>query len=52
MRKQPAKRNPMAQAVRTPRFRVRVVRDRKKYSRKEKHKGRGDAAHSYDMLVI
>jgi stalled ribosome alternative rescue factor ArfA len=32
------RRNPVARAVRTPTFRPRVVRDKKKYNRKEKHR--------------
>ena len=33
------KRNPHARILRSPLFRMRVVRDKKKYTRKEKHKG-------------
>lgn len=32
------KRNPIAKALRTPTFKMQVVRDRTKYTRKEKHK--------------
>ena len=32
-------RNPIAKALRTPRFKPQVLRDKSKYSRKLKHKG-------------
>jgi hypothetical protein len=32
------KRNPLAKELRTPKYRPRVVRDRKTYTRKTKHK--------------
>ena len=41
-KKLPSKRNPVARELFTPKFRPRVVRDKKKYTRKQKHKSKED----------
>lgn len=45
------RRNPAAEAVRTPRYRLRVVKSKKLYARKPKHRG-GQAEHRRAPVAV
>ena len=38
----PVIRNPVAKALRTPKFKPQVIKDKSKYNRKVKHKGKSN----------